>query len=234
MIHRRLRVANGDSCFYSTPTAVTEALLDYWSPPAGASIWEPACGAGAISEVLIEKGYKVTSTDINYRGYGHLGDFLEPGAKAADYIITNPPFFLLDLFIQRAIELKLKGFAFLTPANYWHRAGHAETFTDYRPKFVLPLSFSTRFSIKERKVDLDVSWLIWQGESKTTVFDLLKRKPLERKPKAKAKSGALEKVTLNLCKGDKDILAGIFREDGWGVGVRKLLRNFCEENENDD
>lgn len=231
MIHRRLRLANADSCFYSTPPAVTEALLEYWSPPASSTIWEPACGAGAISKFLLEKDYVVISTDLNNHDYGKPGvDFLDSRARSADYIITNPPFHLLDLFIERATELKLKGFAFLTPAVYWHTAGHAETFTEFRPKYVLPLSFSTRFKGKNATADLNVSWLVWEGKSENTTFDVLKRKPVIRPGKVKTESKTLQKVTLNLCKGDKDILASIFAEDGWGVGVRKLVHNFCEEN----
>jgi len=34
------------------------------------SIWEPACGDGAISKVLLAAGFDVVSTDLIDRGFG--------------------------------------------------------------------------------------------------------------------------------------------------------------------
>lgn len=58
--------ANND--FYATdPKAVEELLkVETFSSP----IWECACGAGHISEVLKHHGYEVFSTDLIDRGYG--------------------------------------------------------------------------------------------------------------------------------------------------------------------
>ena len=53
--------------FYPTPKWATEQLLKY--EKFDGDIWEPACGDGAISEVLKEHGYTVTSSDIIDRGY---------------------------------------------------------------------------------------------------------------------------------------------------------------------
>jgi hypothetical protein len=57
------------------------------------SIWEPACGDGAISKVLEAAGYTVISTDLVDRGYGHGGhDFLKSETPLGRNIITNPPY----------------------------------------------------------------------------------------------------------------------------------------------
>ena len=71
------------------------------------SIWEPACGDGAISKVLAEAGYQVVSTDLIDRGYGAGGqDFLKSDKPLAKNIITNPPYGthgLGDAFVRKAL-----------------------------------------------------------------------------------------------------------------------------------
>jgi hypothetical protein len=54
--------------FYVTPRRGIEALLDV--EKFDESIWECACGDGAISRVLVERGHHVISTDLVDRGYG--------------------------------------------------------------------------------------------------------------------------------------------------------------------
>ena len=79
--------------FYATPDWVTEALLSHIS--FRGPIWEPCCGTGAMSSVLIGHGYQVVSTDIADRGFGTAGvDFLRC-MKVPDgcrCIVTNPPY----------------------------------------------------------------------------------------------------------------------------------------------
>jgi hypothetical protein len=94
--YRPVHVSNYDRKgrdFYATPAWVTEALLRHirFRGP----IWEPCCGAGAISTVLAAHGYDVISTDIADGGFGTPGvDFLvsrsvRDGCRS---IITNPPY----------------------------------------------------------------------------------------------------------------------------------------------
>jgi hypothetical protein len=85
--------AREDKDFYATPDWVTEALLQHFRPRG--AIWEPCCGTGAISEVLIEQGHTVVSTDIADRGYGKAGvDIFACRAMPQDCrcLITNPPY----------------------------------------------------------------------------------------------------------------------------------------------
>ena len=89
--------------FYATPSNATEELLK--RETFDGSIWECACGDGAISKLLIEKGYEVYSSDLIDRGYGETGiDFLKSNKKF-DNIITNPPFSPLTLKKQILIKL---------------------------------------------------------------------------------------------------------------------------------
>jgi hypothetical protein len=85
--HRR------DRDYYATPNWVTEALLHHirFRGP----IWEPCCGAGAVSTVLAAHGYEVISTDIADYGFGTPGiDFLASRSvrDGCRSIITNPPY----------------------------------------------------------------------------------------------------------------------------------------------
>ena len=79
--------------FYATPDWVTEALLRHVQ--FRGQVWEPCCGAGAITTVMQRRGYDVTSTDIADHGFGTPGvDFLScqtvpEGCRA---IVTNPPY----------------------------------------------------------------------------------------------------------------------------------------------
>jgi hypothetical protein len=90
--------------FYPTPPAGTLALLGVET--FAGSIWEPACGDGAISKVLESRGHSVVSSDLVARGYGESGvDFLFEFTPRAPNIITNPPFKLAVPFIERALSL---------------------------------------------------------------------------------------------------------------------------------
>ena len=88
--------------FYPTPESATLALLD--KQTFEGDIWECACGDGAISKVLLNKGYKVYSSDLINRGYGSSNvDFLQSNLKA-DNIVTNPPFNLSLEFALKALQ----------------------------------------------------------------------------------------------------------------------------------
>jgi len=88
--------------FYPTPESATLALLE--KQTFEGDIWECACGDGAISKVLLNKGYKVYSSDLINRGYGSSNvDFLQSNLKA-DNIVTNPPFNLSLEFALKALQ----------------------------------------------------------------------------------------------------------------------------------
>lgn len=92
--------------FYPTPPEATRALLSVET--FNGSIWEPACGEGAIARILRDAGHQVVATDLNAYGYGLSGvDFLKETRPRARHIVTNPPygFGLADAFIEKALQL---------------------------------------------------------------------------------------------------------------------------------
>lgn len=90
---------------YETPPEATRALVACEILPR--RIWEPACGRGAISHVLMSRGFAVCSSDLVDYGYGDHGiDFLmEHRRPDCDAIVTNPPFKLANEFVRHALKL---------------------------------------------------------------------------------------------------------------------------------
>ncbi len=77
--------------FYPTPPEAVRALLSV--EQFDGSIWEPACGDGAISKVLQAANHEVISTDLVDRGFGRGGvNFLKTDKPLGKHIITNPPY----------------------------------------------------------------------------------------------------------------------------------------------
>ncbi|MBI1384721.1 MAG: hypothetical protein GC150_07420 [Rhizobiales bacterium] len=92
--------------YYPTPPEATRTFLA--AERFDGSIWEPACGNGAIARECIAAGYDVVATDIADYGYGEPGlDFLGLEVPRAKHIVTNPPYGagLADRFIRKALSL---------------------------------------------------------------------------------------------------------------------------------
>lgn len=92
--------------FYPTPTCAIEALIRIESARIPRTIWEPACGDGAIVKPLLAAGYNVIATDLLDRGCGTGGiDYLTaPVPSLAKGIITNPPYRIAQAFLTKAIR----------------------------------------------------------------------------------------------------------------------------------
>ena len=114
--------------FVPTPRSVTEALLRH--EIFCGKIFEPCCGDGAISKVLTESGYDVSSSDLFDYGFGEVGVDMFTGLERHDNIITNPPFsqqqkvkkHLLDITERKLVLLwyaKNIGNELETPSGKW-------------------------------------------------------------------------------------------------------------------
>jgi len=111
--------------FFPTPEWATRALLD--NEEFVGAIWEPACGDGAMARVLAETGSHVVATDLYDRGYGEAGvDFLTAD-RAADNIITNPPYNAAEGFVGAGIEKSRRKFALLLRLAFLEGANRQKT-----------------------------------------------------------------------------------------------------------
>jgi hypothetical protein len=91
---------------YETPSVAVAALLRVEQLPH--QIWEPACGPGAIVQILRAAGHTVIATDLIDYGCPDSTakvDFLLERTALADCIVTNPPFKLAHQFVAHALDL---------------------------------------------------------------------------------------------------------------------------------
>ncbi len=84
------------SDFYATDPAYSSALFEAlaWRNRLPKSLWEPACGDGALARVAEAYGVTVIASNLYGQGYGEVGvDFLKVESLAwrSTTIITNPP-----------------------------------------------------------------------------------------------------------------------------------------------
>jgi len=116
---------------YQTPPEAVRALLSV--EPVPLTVWEPACGPGAIVHELRASGRAVIATDLvdyGLEGSEARRDFLME-TKAPDgvpAIVTNPPFKLADQFAEHAIGLVPEVYMLLRVAFLeglrWYEDGH--------------------------------------------------------------------------------------------------------------
>lgn len=93
---------------YETPPEAVHALLANKKLPH--TLWEPACGPGAIVRILRDRGHEIYATDLNdwgcpdsYAGHDFLMERLVPACVEA--IITNPPYMIATDFVHHALNL---------------------------------------------------------------------------------------------------------------------------------
>lgn len=155
--------------YYPTPKEVTIALLDFLEIPKQTVIWEPACGKGYMSDVLIDRGYTVISTDIDETGYGvgHT-DFLKTNIEC-DWIITNPPFSLSNEFIDHCIQLG-KPFALVCKSQFWHAKNRLKLFDKLKPRYILPLTWRPDFGEIGGSPTMEAIWTVWIPDNDITEY----------------------------------------------------------------
>lgn len=164
--------------FYPTPPEVTKALLEFLKIPTDKTLWECACGRGHMTKVMEEFGYKVISTDLNDFGFGETGiDFTNAETRECQWIITNPPFIELEAFIRQCIKFGIP-FAMLLKSQYWHSKKRLALFQEYKPRYVLPLTWRPDFLFGEKggAPTMECIWTVWDKEpAEITEYIPLKR-----------------------------------------------------------
>ncbi|TSD84562.1 hypothetical protein FFK22_032010 [Mycobacterium sp. KBS0706] len=150
--------------FYPTPRWATFALAE--SEPFKGEIWECACGDGAMSDVLVESGSRVTSSDLYDRGYGEAGqDFIKVNRKHRN-IITNPPFHSAEAFVASALSKAEEKFALLLRLAFLEGANRTRTIFHTAPPSRVWV-FSERITFYPKGVKATGSgttayaWFVW-------------------------------------------------------------------------
>lgn len=155
--------------FYETPPEATLALLGREAFYGG--VWEPACGLGAISQVIAANGQHVVSSDLNDHGYGSSGvDFLAQQKLLAPNIVTNPPFNIATKFIQHALSLRPAKAAFLLRLAFLEGMRRRKLYDAMPPARVLVFSKRLprmhRFGYEGKKTTSTIAfaWFVWDSE----------------------------------------------------------------------
>jgi len=153
---------------YPTPLPAIEKLLERESFEG--TIWEPACGEGNISSILIRKGYKVYSSDIIDYGFGRIHDFLNPPKqidhRLVDNIITNPPFNRALEFVNMSKKYSRRKVAFLLKTQFLEGVERYNMFKDKEFTFRNIYQFSRRVSFPTPNSKnggmIAFAWFIWE------------------------------------------------------------------------
>lgn len=162
--------------FYPTPVECTVALLDVLHLSGVKRIMEPACGNGAISDVLRSYGFVAYSSDIQ-TDYGVVRDFFEiPTTEKFDAVITNPPFNLSMQFIEKSLQ-HAPIVAMLLKSQYWHAKTRLDFFQKNLPAYVFPLTWRPDFLGGEKggKPTMECAWTVWMPGTYVTQYVPLKK-----------------------------------------------------------
>ncbi len=157
--------------YFPTPAWATHALMD--NERFQGEIWEPACGNGAMSEVLASKGNPVISSDLYDRGYGEAGvDFLTAKRKAAN-IVTNPPYNSAEGFVEAGLVKAHSKFALLLRLAFLEGANRQRTiFTKRAPARVWVFSERITFypagAVQKGTGTTAYAWFVWDKEASGT------------------------------------------------------------------
>lgn len=123
--------------FYATDPIAIDVLCN--EETFEGKIWECSCGEGHLSKRLIEKGYKVYSSDLIDRGYGKSNiDFLKIDKKIDCNIITNPPYKYAVEFIYKALDTIPDGkkIAMFLKLQFMESKIRKKLFIEYPPKVI--------------------------------------------------------------------------------------------------
>lgn len=162
--------------FYSTPVEASRPFIVAAEPwLRGRTIWEPACGSGALSEELIAAGHDVVSSNLVDRGYGHVGyDFLKVPETPVDCIVTNPPFSLCEEFVAHAIGLGVECVAMFARTKLLEGAARYKRLLKPHPptfvyQFVERIKFFAGDTAREDQPGWNTeafAWFVWlRGEA---------------------------------------------------------------------
>jgi hypothetical protein len=160
--------------FYPTPPEATIALLPRiasWPQP----IWEPMCGTGAMSEVLIGAGKTVISSDPFSQGYGTVGELFNDYTECVcPTMITNPPFAKAAAIIEHAHAIGVTHLALLLKAVFWNAKSRISLFEQHPPAWVLPLTWRLDWDGRGSPT-MDCSWCLWEPGTVETRVSLLSK-----------------------------------------------------------
>ena len=157
--------------FYSTDPNAIKYLLNY--EKFNKNIWEPACGNGNLVNVLKQKSYNVTASDIKNRNCEgqKIKNFLTSKTPFKGDIITNPPYAHAGEFIQKAYELSNQKVAMFLKIQFLESINRYENiFNKTPPKtvyvFVKRIACYRNNIIDNKPSAVCYAWYVWDKNYK--------------------------------------------------------------------
>ena len=153
--------------YFPTPEWATHALIA--NEQFEGTIWEPACGDGAMSRVLERTGCPVISTDLFDRGFGDPNvDFLKAG-RVADNIITNPPYNSAEAFVKAGLLQSRRKVALLLRLAFVEGANRQRTIFAKTPPtriwvFSERITFYPAGAVQKGSGTTAYAWFIWDKQ----------------------------------------------------------------------
>jgi len=153
--------------YFPTPEWATHALIA--NEPFEGSIWEPACGDGAMSRVLATTGSPVLSTDLFDRGFGESGvDFLKAD-RVADNIVTNPPYNSAEAFVKAGLAQAQRKVALLLRLAFVEGANRQRTIFAKSPPariwvFSERITFYPAGAVQKGSGTTAYAWFVWDKQ----------------------------------------------------------------------
>ena len=167
--------------YYATDPKAVELLLEL--EDFSDNVWECACGAGHLCEVLKEHGHNVKTSDLVNRGYPgtevkSFFAFTEEDINGRMDIITNPPAKAAKQFIQHALRISSEGtkIAMFMRLQFLEGQSRKDLFETTPPKKVY-ISCSRMLCAKNGQFEgadsssVAYAWYIWEKgyEGPTTI-----------------------------------------------------------------
>jgi hypothetical protein len=161
----------GGPDYFPTPAWATYALVE--NEKFSGSIWESACGDGAMSKVLETTGCRIENSDLFDRGYGDAGIDFVTASRRADNIITNPPFNSAEGFVSSGIRNSKKKFALLLRLAFLEGANRANTIFSKCPPsrvwvFSERITFYPAGAVQAGSGTTAYAWFVWDKDASGT------------------------------------------------------------------
>ena len=119
--------ARNKNDWYVEPPWTVADLLDAEKFSGG--IWDPSCGRGTVPIVAGKRGYASYGSDLVDRGFGLTNtDFFEVHRGMAANIVCNPPFNVIERWIQHALQLTTGKVAIFGTLRMLEGVGRAKLF----------------------------------------------------------------------------------------------------------
>ena len=154
--------------FYPTPAWATHALIA--NENFSGDIWEPACGNGAMSDVLEQTGRHVISSDLYDRGYGDAGVNFLGSHRRADNIVTNPPYNAAEGFVESGLKSAENKFALLLRLAFLEGANRQRTIFSKAPPsrvwvFSERITFYPANTVQKGTGTTAYAWFVWDKDA---------------------------------------------------------------------